>query len=267
MRVDHDISLLIPEIWCRLFPDERDPAFLIGEGHLEALEDFEHAGRTVLASRLGYRITAKFVRTFFGRVFDNPARVFNEEFLRPETQDLEVFVDGVDNIVEAQQRVARQYFEDGSIEDACPPLRALLPIMADGYVRGEGRPPSRTSAGCSRREALLASDWYRQRLVAKRTGRRAALEASPGLPRRPLGRASPRVARRVGRAVPPPRIRLGRAGAHQVPGLPRRIERRARPRSQPPAAGLSLRGRRLRSSVLRSNGFCWRIRAALGRHC
>jgi len=24
-RVDHDISLLIPEIWCRLFPSERDP--------------------------------------------------------------------------------------------------------------------------------------------------------------------------------------------------------------------------------------------------
>ena len=55
-------------------------------------------------------------------------------------------------------------------------------------------------------------------------------------------------ARRVGRAVPPPRIRPGRAGAHQVPGLPRRIEWRARPRSQPPAAVLSLRGRRLHSS-------------------
>ncbi len=26
LRVDHDISLLIPEIWCRLFPHERDPS-------------------------------------------------------------------------------------------------------------------------------------------------------------------------------------------------------------------------------------------------
>ena len=84
-RVDHDISLLIPELWCRLTPTERSPAFLIGEGHLEPLRDFEHAGRKVLASRLGYRITAKFVRTFLGRVFDHPDRVFDEAFLRPET--------------------------------------------------------------------------------------------------------------------------------------------------------------------------------------
>ena len=40
-------------------------SFLIGEGHLESLRDFEHGGRTVLAGRLGYRITPRFVRTFF----------------------------------------------------------------------------------------------------------------------------------------------------------------------------------------------------------
>ncbi len=32
-RVDHDVSLLIPEIWCRMFPAERDPARMIDEGH------------------------------------------------------------------------------------------------------------------------------------------------------------------------------------------------------------------------------------------
>ena len=26
VRVDHDISLLIPEIWCRMTAEERDPA-------------------------------------------------------------------------------------------------------------------------------------------------------------------------------------------------------------------------------------------------
>src|SRR4051812_1216347 len=59
LRVDHDISLLIPELWCRLSPQERDPSFLIREGHLERLADFEHEGRPVLASRLGYRVTVK----------------------------------------------------------------------------------------------------------------------------------------------------------------------------------------------------------------
>ena len=105
-RVDHDISLLIPEIWCRLFPHERDPKHLIEAGHLERLEDYELEGSTVLASRLGYRITAKFVHTFFGRVFDNPTAVFTEDILKPELQDPAVFADGVANIVEAQQRVA-----------------------------------------------------------------------------------------------------------------------------------------------------------------
>jgi hypothetical protein len=165
-RVDHDISLLVPEVWSRLTPGERDPAFLIGEGHLEPLRDFDHQGRKVLASRLGCRITTKFVRTFFGRIFDHPDRVFDEAWLRPETQDLEAFVDGVNNIAEAQQRVALQAFEDGSIELACPPLRALLSIMAHGSL--EGRVVH--DPGVRRlftRDAVLSSDWYRERLVTK----------------------------------------------------------------------------------------------------
>src|SRR5262249_17822923 len=154
------------EVWCRLSASERDPAFLLGEGHLEPLSDFEHAGRKVLASRLGYRITARFVRTFLGRVFDHPDRVFDEAFLPPETQDLEAFVDGVHNITEAQQRVAQQTFEDGSIEDACPPLRALLSIMAHGTFEGKDahHPAIR---GLFTLEALQTSEWYQQRLAAK----------------------------------------------------------------------------------------------------
>src|SRR6185369_11258251 len=69
MRVDHDISLLIPELWCRLWPAERDPQFLIAGGYLEKLSDFDYAGVRIPASRLGYRITYKFVRDFFGRLF------------------------------------------------------------------------------------------------------------------------------------------------------------------------------------------------------
>ena len=34
-RVDHDISLLVPEIWCRMRVHERDPEFLIANGYLE----------------------------------------------------------------------------------------------------------------------------------------------------------------------------------------------------------------------------------------
>jgi hypothetical protein len=166
MRVDHDISLLVPEVWCRMSPEERDPKNLIAERSLEKCEDFEHAGKKVLASRLGYRINARFVRLFFGRVFNHPYSVFTEEMLRPELQSREVFVDGMDNIVSTQKRVAQLYFDDGSVAQACPPLRALLHIMVHDQWEGRGldHPEVRS---LFTRDYLLKSDWYAARLQAK----------------------------------------------------------------------------------------------------
>lgn len=166
LRVDHDISLLIPEIWARLEEKERDPEFLIQGGYLEPLKDFEYEGKWVQASRLGYRITDRFVAAFMGKIFDNPAVVMDEAILKPETQNLAVFVDGVNNIVEAQQRAARMYLDDGSIDEACPPLKALLHIMATGHYRGMDvhHPDIRA---LFTRDYLLNSDWYRRRLEAK----------------------------------------------------------------------------------------------------
>ena len=69
---DHDISVLFPEVFCRMKPHERDPVWLYNNGYIEKVEDFEYRGKTVLASRLGYRITQKFSH-FLGRVFDYPA--------------------------------------------------------------------------------------------------------------------------------------------------------------------------------------------------
>lgn len=165
-RVDHDISLLIPEVWCRLFPEERDPERMIANGHLEKLEDYEFEGRKVEASILGYRITSKFAHTFLGRVFDTPVQVFTEDMLKPETQNPAVFADGVDNIRQAYRRAALLYFEDGSVEDACPPLKALLHIMAYDHWEGKGLSDPEFR-GMFTREALLESDWYRERLRVK----------------------------------------------------------------------------------------------------
>ncbi len=165
-RVDHDVSLLVPEIWCRMRPAERDPRLFISHGYLEKMEDIVVSGRMVLASRLGYRVTTLFVDRFLGRIFETPDSVFPLEMLRPELQDLEMFAAGVDAIVESQRRVAMNYFEDGSVEAACPPLRALLEIMAHGSYRGMGvdHPEIRVAFT---RETLLASDWYRERLQVK----------------------------------------------------------------------------------------------------
>jgi len=166
VRVDHDISLLVPEIWCRLSAKERDPAFLIAEGYLEAVPDMTFKGERLLSSRLGYRITDRFVRTFFGRLFDNPAKVFDESLLKPETQDMESFADGMKNICEAHERVAKAYFDDGSIADACPPLKVLLTIMAEGTFEG-ATVHDDSVRRLFTRDYLLGSDWYKKRLAAK----------------------------------------------------------------------------------------------------
>jgi len=165
-RIDHDISMLIPEIWCRLPARVQKPVYMIEHGYLEKMEDFEHQGRTVLASRLGYRMTERFVHDHFGKLFDRPMAVFDEAMLKPETQGMEDFVDGINNICEAQQRVAEGYFLDGSVEDACPPLKALLHIMANGSYEGMdvNHPAFREMFT---RKSLLQSDWYKQRLLIK----------------------------------------------------------------------------------------------------
>jgi hypothetical protein len=169
VRVDHDVSLLIPEIFARMTPAERDARALIAEGCLEKCTDFKHEGQTVFASRLGYRITTRFVRIYFGRVFDHPHAVFTDEMLRPELQDIGVFVDGMDNICATHRRVAESYFNDGSIDVAVPPLKALLHIMAYGTFEGKTLDdPSVRSLFT--KETMLASPWYAQRLTAKQRG-------------------------------------------------------------------------------------------------
>lgn len=165
-RVDHDISMLIPEIWCRLPVSHRDPKFLIEHGYLEKLDDFEYEGKKVPASRLGYRITEQFVHAYFGKVFDSPTIVFDESMLKPETQNMDAYVDGINNITEAHRRVAQAYFDDGSIHDACPPLQALLHLMAYGEYEGKSIDDPAIRSMFTR-EYLLASDWYQERLRLK----------------------------------------------------------------------------------------------------
>src|SRR5688572_7783322 len=165
-KVDHDISMLVPELWCRMSVRERDPAYLIANGYLEKVDDFELNGRKVLASRLGPRTTARFHDHFLRLMFQTPDAGFPPEMLRPELQGLEPFADGVDAIVETQTRVAKSYFEDRSIDAACPPLRALLQVMVHGHFEGK-RVDDPEFRRLFTRESLLTSDWYRRRLETK----------------------------------------------------------------------------------------------------
>lgn len=162
-RVDHDISMLVPEIWCRLTEEERDPDLLIKQGALEKIEDFDHNGQKILASRLGYRISSKFLYRYMGRIFDEPQAIFPETMLKPELQDIDAFADGVNNIVEAQQKVAKAYIEDGSVNDAIPPLQVLIYIMAEGNYKGKGI-EDKGLRDMFTYDYVVNSSWYNERL-------------------------------------------------------------------------------------------------------
>jgi hypothetical protein len=81
-------------------------------------------------------------------------------------QDTAIFADGMDNIIATQKRVAQMYFNDGSVEQACPPLKALLHIMLNDVWEGKG-PDHPEVRKLFTREYLLASDWYAARLKAR----------------------------------------------------------------------------------------------------
>jgi len=165
-QVEHDVSLLIPELWCRMPEHERDPQRMIEAGRLEKVEDFEHNGATVFGSRLGYRITTAFVNEYLGKIFEAPNTVFAEDMLKPELQSLDEFADGINNIVETQQKIAQQYLTDGSADGFIPPLKALIHIMATGHHEGKGLNDPEIR-GLFTRAAVLDSDWYMERLKIK----------------------------------------------------------------------------------------------------
>lgn len=165
-KVDHDISLLIPEVISRMSVDEREPKYLIENGYLDKVEDFEYEGEKIMASLLGYRINIKFVHHFMGRIFSNPDAIFNEEMLKPELQDMTTFAQSLKNLEVTQKRVAKGYLLDGTFEALCPPLKALVKIMIDGKYEGMDRyhPEFRKMFT---RDYVINSSWYKERLATK----------------------------------------------------------------------------------------------------
>lgn len=165
-KVDHDISMLIPEIWSRLEPEDRDPKNLLEKGCLEKLEDFDFEGETIKASRLGYRITDRFSLISLNKLFDEPNAVFDERMLKPELQGIEDYADGIKNITETMEKVALNYFKDGSVNAAIPPLQILLHIMAYGHYEGKDISDSSLRSQFER-DYVIKSDWYKARLELK----------------------------------------------------------------------------------------------------
>jgi len=73
------------EVWNPYVGYGRSPQFLIHQQLSRKCEDLTtmRVGR-IRTSLLGYRITRRFVKTYFGRVFNQPPHIiFTEEMLRP----------------------------------------------------------------------------------------------------------------------------------------------------------------------------------------
>lgn len=100
-------------------------------------------------------------------MFDSPAAAINEEMLKPESQSLEVYADGIGNLVEAERKSALNYFLDGTIKYACPSLKIILHVMAYGHYENKSILDPEVRKMFSR-EQLLKSDWYKERLVTKK---------------------------------------------------------------------------------------------------
>ena len=164
--VEHDVSLLVPEIWSRMSETERSSKHMIENGYLEKVEDFEFEGKLVKASRIGYRITSEFVNAYLGRIFETPNVVFAETMLKPELQNLADFADGVNNITENHEKVAKAYLADGSDKSAIPPMRAILHVMATGEFEGKAIDSPEVRALFDR-DNVINSTWYKERLVLK----------------------------------------------------------------------------------------------------
>ncbi|EDR27680.1 hypothetical protein, conserved [Entamoeba dispar SAW760] len=165
-KVAHDISLLIPEIWSRMRRYEQEPKYLIEHGYLEPCPDVTYNGKTYSGKRLGYRITKDFTVHYFSSIFSVPNSVMPEDFLKPELQDLAIYADSYEYIEQTDKGVAMNYIKDGTVEGACPPLKALIYIMANGEYNGMTR-ESKEFRDMFDAKTILNSEWYKERLITR----------------------------------------------------------------------------------------------------
>ena len=171
-------------------------------------------GQRVLASRLGYRITAKFVHTFFGRVFDNPTAVFTEEILRPETA-------GPGGLRRRRRTTSWRRSSAWRRPTSRTAASRTLPAAAGAAPHHGARPFEGKDASdpairaLFTREALLASDWYHERLAIKQQRDIALWERHVAEPRASSSPA-PATATRPRRLGIGPRLEHARAELERV---------------------------------------------------
>jgi hypothetical protein len=167
-RVDHDISLLVPEIWCRMRVHERDPGFSAGQWipgkGLRFLRGRPH--RAGQPPRLPDY--AAFRRPVSGAAFRNAGRRIHggdvasgEAGHRPIRGGCGCHCGSPDA---GSPAVLRGWQRGGGL----PSASRAAQIMAEGSSQGKGVEDTEVRRMFTR-EYLMASDWYCERLRAKQT--------------------------------------------------------------------------------------------------
>jgi len=165
-RVDHDISLLVPEIWCRMTPPERVPAYLIRKATSSAAPiSITTAAACSRAGSAGASPGVLSRRSVAAA--RQPERAFRRRVSPPEKQDLDVFADGVDNIVGAMREAAGTTSPTAPSSRPC--RRCARCSTSCATENGKTATPTIEFRALFTRESVLASDWYRARLEAQRT--------------------------------------------------------------------------------------------------
>ena len=167
--MDHDISMLVPEIWCRMRPRSGIRDFLIENGYLEKVGDFDFEGRPRFGEPA--RVPDHDRSSWTGSWAESsrrPDAVLTEAMLRPEQQDMGMFADGVGGNRGGAAASGARVLPGWQRRAACPPLRAVLHLMAHGHYLGmTGDDPDLRALFT--RESVIDSEWYLDRLRMKQT--------------------------------------------------------------------------------------------------
>jgi len=159
-KVGHRFRQMIMHVFANMHPSKLDPSYLLDHGYLEEIQDFPYNGEIIPASILGCRVNEKFVTDFIEPVFENVSDVISIDMLRPEEQDLDIYVRSIRSMVQAQAQQVEPYYENDRFLRHWPTvIQAALNLIKYGTHEGKG-PDDPEVYGIFTKKALLASPEY-----------------------------------------------------------------------------------------------------------
>lgn len=178
--IGHDLSVAIKEVFARVGREELDVDRLLRLGYIAPEPDVEGrdaGGRDVVSKGATYYyFTERGMLEFFGRVFLTSDKTWSKEEIHPWEQNKDLYVQGKETLARYKKKIALEYFNDGSIDVASEPLRAVLHMMV--YDEYRFTPPGAAEPVVWTRESPEYRALFTGEAMLKSAEYRAALEES-----------------------------------------------------------------------------------------